>query len=89
MEGDDVYWWEGLPEPPELPSDPPETTDILIVGAGYAGLSAAIAAADGGAQVPSELTIQRPVAALKRPGREWERRCVGHGRVHNIATGRR
>lgn len=51
MEGDDVYWWEGLPEPPELPSDPPETTDILIVGAGYAGLSAAIAAADGGAQV--------------------------------------
>lgn len=44
------FWWDaaGLPRS----GDPPEETcDILVIGAGYAGLSAAIAAHDGGASV--------------------------------------
>ena len=44
------YWWDGW-VPPALPSDCPDRTDILVIGAGYTGLSAAIAAHDGGASV--------------------------------------
>ena len=45
------YWWEGRPPAPALTPDPPEKTSILIIGAGYTGLSAAIAAHDAGAEV--------------------------------------
>jgi len=45
------YWWDASSTAPD-PSDVlPEHTDILIIGAGYTGLSAAIAAHDGGAKV--------------------------------------
>lgn len=44
------YWWDGAATP-DLPGTPPERVDILIIGAGYTGLSAAIAAHDGGASV--------------------------------------
>lgn len=44
------YWWED--RAPHLPSDDlPSSVDLLIVGAGYTGLSAAIAAHDAGAAV--------------------------------------
>lgn len=42
------YWLDGLPELPECPSDPPGTADVLIVGAGYTGLNAAIETARAG-----------------------------------------
>jgi glycine/D-amino acid oxidase-like deaminating enzyme len=45
------YWWEDAPPPPVLPDRPPGTTDVLVIGAGYTGLSAAIACADAGAAV--------------------------------------
>ena len=45
-----AYWWEGV-EWPETESDSPDKVDLLIVGAGYTGLSAAIAAHDAGAKV--------------------------------------
>ncbi|MEM8648802.1 MAG: FAD-dependent oxidoreductase, partial [Pseudomonadota bacterium] len=44
------YWWEAAP--PRSAEDPlPDRCDILVIGAGYAGLSAAIAAHDAGAKV--------------------------------------
>nr|WP_309501421.1 FAD-binding oxidoreductase [uncultured Roseovarius sp.] len=44
------YWWEVLGEP--APDDPlPAQCDLLVIGAGYTGLSAAIAAHDCGARV--------------------------------------
>ena len=44
------YWWQGM-DWPVLNAPPPEKVDLLIIGAGYTGLSAAIAAHDAGAQV--------------------------------------
>lgn len=44
------YWWDGVTWP-ELDGDPPERTEVLVIGAGYTGLSAAIAAHDAGARV--------------------------------------
>ncbi len=44
------YWWDALNAP--APDDPlPERCDLLVIGAGYTGLSAAIAAHDCGARV--------------------------------------
>lgn len=45
------YWWVHGAALPELPSKLPKKTELLIVGAGYTGLSAAIAASDAGAKV--------------------------------------
>ncbi|MGB0852634.1 MAG: NAD(P)/FAD-dependent oxidoreductase, partial [Pikeienuella sp.] len=46
------YWWEDRREPTASTiGDGPLHTDILVIGAGYTGLSAAIAASDGGASV--------------------------------------
>lgn len=44
------YWWDGAAWP-DLDAQPPEKVDFLIIGAGYTGLSAAIAAHDAGARV--------------------------------------
>jgi glycine/D-amino acid oxidase-like deaminating enzyme len=44
------YWWDGLTL--STPDDPlPKHVDLLVIGAGYTGLSGAIAAADCGASV--------------------------------------
>jgi len=53
------YWWRqesespsGLPfELPSTSSELPAKTELLVIGAGYTGLSAAIAASDAGAKV--------------------------------------
>jgi len=44
------YWWDGI-DWPELNDPPPVKVDLLVIGAGYTGLSAAIAAHDAGASV--------------------------------------
>lgn len=44
------YWWEGLAGEP-LEGGLPERCDLLVIGAGYTGLSAALAAHDCGARV--------------------------------------
>ena len=44
------YWWEAA-EPAATSDGLPERCDILVIGAGYTGLSAAIAAHDCGAKV--------------------------------------
>jgi len=45
------YWWEHGAALPELATKLPAKAQLLIVGAGYTGLSAAIAASDAGAKV--------------------------------------
>lgn len=44
------YWWDGA-DWPHLVAPPPDSVDLLVIGAGYTGLSAAIAAHDAGARV--------------------------------------
>lgn len=44
------YWWDDVVWP-DMPDEPPEQVDLLVIGAGYTGLSAAIAAHDAGASV--------------------------------------
>ncbi|WP_297774595.1 FAD-binding oxidoreductase [uncultured Roseovarius sp.] len=44
------YWWDALAQPAPG-EDLPDTCDVLVVGAGYAGLSAALAAHESGARV--------------------------------------
>lgn len=44
------YWWNDI-DWPALDARPPERTELLVIGAGYTGLSAAIAAHDAGARV--------------------------------------
>jgi glycine/D-amino acid oxidase-like deaminating enzyme len=43
-----AYWLDQLGPAPELPGDLPRKVDVLIVGAGYTGLNAAIQTAHGG-----------------------------------------
>lgn len=52
------YWWDGI-DWPELSAAPPSETDLLVIGAGYTGLSAAIAAHDAGASV-AVIDAQQP-----------------------------
>ena len=44
------YWWDDVTWP-ALDEGLPDQTDLLVIGAGYTGLSAAIAAHDAGARV--------------------------------------
>lgn len=46
------YWWEhGTAPPGHLAGRPPARADLLVIGAGYTGLSAAITATDAGREV--------------------------------------
>lgn len=45
------YWWDGIAQEAAPDRALPERCDVLVVGAGYAGLSAALAAAECGARV--------------------------------------
>ena len=44
------YWWDDITWP-DLTEDAPKEVDLLVIGGGYTGLSAAIAAHDAGAKV--------------------------------------
>ncbi|SFC56295.1 Glycine/D-amino acid oxidase [Bosea sp. CRIB-10] len=45
------YWWEAVPQGTAEPGPLPETAEVVVVGSGYAGLSAAIALARAGRSV--------------------------------------
>ena len=46
------YWWEaGAPPPAGLAEDPPRRVDLAVIGGGYTGMSAALTAAEAGAEV--------------------------------------
>jgi glycine/D-amino acid oxidase-like deaminating enzyme len=42
------YWWDGTPRPQMPAAELPPRADVLVVGSGYTGLSAALATARGG-----------------------------------------
>ena len=45
------FWWDDAGPRPDLPDAPPARVDLVVVGAGFTGLSAALAARDAGADV--------------------------------------
>jgi glycine/D-amino acid oxidase-like deaminating enzyme len=45
------WWWEWWHPNTELSQDPPRKTDVLVVGAGYGGLSTALELARSGVEV--------------------------------------
>ncbi|MEO0363338.1 MAG: FAD-dependent oxidoreductase, partial [Pseudomonadota bacterium] len=45
------YWWEGGAPLPEIDPTPPRRVDLAVVGGGFTGMSAALTAAEAGAEV--------------------------------------
>lgn len=45
------YWWEAAAEPAAPPADLPGRADLAVVGGGFTGMSAALTAAEKGAEV--------------------------------------
>lgn len=45
------YWWEGGRELPVLSTNPPPRNELVVIGAGFTGLSAALTAAENGVAV--------------------------------------
>ncbi|QYX57520.1 FAD-binding oxidoreductase [Roseovarius sp. SCSIO 43702] len=63
------YWWEALKEIAEPEDCPlPPRVDLLVIGAGYAGLSAALAAQDCGATVAVVDSVRPGDGASTRNG---------------------
>src|SRR4051794_25603279 len=42
------YWWDRTPRPALPETAPPSTADVVVIGSGYTGLSAALQTARGG-----------------------------------------
>lgn len=47
----DPYWWDAAPPDDEGDAPPPDRADVVVVGSGYTGLSAALELARGGVDV--------------------------------------
>jgi len=45
---DEPYWWQATPRPLLPPANPPARADVVVVGSGYTGLSAALQTARAG-----------------------------------------
>lgn len=45
------FWWEAAPRPDIVVEEVPDSADVAVIGAGYAGLSAALTIARGGRSV--------------------------------------
>jgi len=71
------YWWEDGAQLPDLPEKPPAKAEVLIIGAGYTGLSAAITAKRAGANVVVIDAIIPGQGASTRNGGM----CGAHARV--------
>src|SRR5258708_22538335 len=44
------YWWDHVPRPTLAEAPLPATVDVVVIGSGYTGLSAALQTARGGRQ---------------------------------------
>ena len=71
------YWWEDGAQLPDLPEKPPAKAEVLIIGGGYTGLSAAITAKRAGANVVVIDAIVPGKGASTRNGGM----CGAHARV--------
>lgn len=47
----DPWWWEAAPPSPSRLDSPPDKADVLVIGAGYTGLSSALTCARAGRNV--------------------------------------
>ena len=45
------YWWDAAPRESPIEAELPKSCDVVIIGAGYAGLSAALTLARAGRSV--------------------------------------
>ena len=59
------WWWEWWHPSNELSQDPPRKTDVLVVGAGYGGLSTALELARSGVEV----TVLEVTPSSSKPDR--------------------
>ena len=64
------YWWDGRDDPPAAPRDLPPKADVVIIGSGYTGVSAALTLARAGRDVV--------VLEADRPGFGCSTRNGGH-----------
>ena len=73
---EEPYWWEAAPREaaPAEPAPLPESTDVLVVGAGYAGLSAGLTLARAGRSV-----LVLDAEAAGHGGSSRSGGMVGHG----------
>lgn len=63
---DTPYWWGAAPPPPDTSGSLKRRADVVIVGAGWTGLSAALTLARGGREV-LVLDANAPGAVVQAP----------------------
>ena len=74
------FWWEAAPLEPDLGIPPPVAADVVIIGAGYTGLSCALALARAGRSVAVIDSGAPGCGASRRAGG-----MVGHGHRVSLA----
>ena len=70
----DPYWWDAAPREPPTEVALPNSRDVAIIGAGYAGLSAALTLARAGRSVVVLDALAPGEGASSRSGG-----MIGHG----------
>src|SRR5947208_5014352 len=70
----DPYWWDAAPRESPIEAELPKSCDVAIIGAGYAGLSAALTLARAGRSVVVLDALAPGEGASSRSGG-----MIGHG----------
>ena len=70
----DPYWWDAAPRESPIEAELPKSCDVVIIGAGYAGLSAALTLARAGRSVVVLDALAPGEGASSRSGG-----MIGHG----------
>ena len=65
----DPYWWDAAPRPQVEPRSLPPHCDLVVVGSGFTGLSAALTASRGGRETIVLTAAPRSTIAPSPPAR--------------------